>query len=207
MAYTLGQAARATGKAKPTIAKAIQVGRISASRTADGAWAIDPAELHRVYPLTQQMNGQELRDLPGEPASAALAELLVERDRLVAEQAETIPRPARPPRCRSRGAPQVDGNPHRPTRCAAVMVEALVPGIALLKPIPAGPLRRPGLPGDVCYVCSRSIAWPMFCHLSTVSILDRASAISACSRADHPINRIADLLPWNLSPRSATLAA
>jgi hypothetical protein len=25
--------------------------------------------------------------------------------------------------------------------------------------------------------------------------------------ADHPINRIADLFPWNLSPRSATLAA
>jgi IS66 C-terminal element len=25
--------------------------------------------------------------------------------------------------------------------------------------------------------------------------------------ADHPINCIADLLPWNLSPRSATLAA
>src|SRR3954453_6228660 len=90
MAYTLGRAARATGKAKPTIAKSIQVGRISASRTADGAWAIDPAELHRVYPLTQQMNGQELRDLPGEPASAALAELLVERGRLVAEQVETI---------------------------------------------------------------------------------------------------------------------
>ena len=31
-----------------------------------------------------------LRDLPGEPAGASLADLLVERDRLVAEQAETI---------------------------------------------------------------------------------------------------------------------
>jgi hypothetical protein len=48
--YTLGQAARATGKAKPTIARAIQTGRISASRADDGSWAIDPAELHRVYP-------------------------------------------------------------------------------------------------------------------------------------------------------------
>jgi hypothetical protein len=89
MPYTLGQAARATGKAKPTIARAIQIGRLSASRADDGTWSIDPAELHRVYPMTGQTNGQILRDLPGEPASA-LAELLTERDRLVAEQAETI---------------------------------------------------------------------------------------------------------------------
>ena len=90
VAYTLGQAARATGKAKPTIAKAIQTGRISASRAADGSWAIDPAELHRVYPMTGQANGKELRHLPGEVASAPLTEVLAERDRLVAEQAETI---------------------------------------------------------------------------------------------------------------------
>jgi hypothetical protein len=90
MPYTLGQAARATGKAKPTISRAIQTGRISASRSEDGSWAIDPAELHRVYPMTGKSNGQELRDVPGEPASAGLAELLVERDRLVAEQQETI---------------------------------------------------------------------------------------------------------------------
>jgi hypothetical protein len=31
-----------------------------------------------------------LRDLPAEPATTSLADLLVERDRLVAEQAETI---------------------------------------------------------------------------------------------------------------------
>jgi hypothetical protein len=36
------------------------------------------------------MNGTMLRDLPGEPAGASLAQLLAERDRLVAEQAATI---------------------------------------------------------------------------------------------------------------------
>lgn len=90
MPYTLGQAARATGKAKPTIARAIATGRISASRSDDGSWQIEPVELHRVYPMTGQSNGTTLRYLPGEPAGTSLAELLVERDRLVAEQAETI---------------------------------------------------------------------------------------------------------------------
>jgi hypothetical protein len=50
MPYTLGQAAKATGKTKPTIAHAIKTGRISATRTDTGEWSIDPAELHRVYP-------------------------------------------------------------------------------------------------------------------------------------------------------------
>jgi hypothetical protein len=40
--------------------------------------------------MTGQTNGQMLRDLPGESATASLADLLVERDRLVAEQQETI---------------------------------------------------------------------------------------------------------------------
>jgi hypothetical protein len=40
--------------------------------------------------MTGKSNGQTLRDLPGEPATASLAELLAERDRLVAEQAATI---------------------------------------------------------------------------------------------------------------------
>jgi hypothetical protein len=50
MAYTLGQAAKATGKSKPTISNAIESGRLSASKDAFGRWQIDPAELHRVYP-------------------------------------------------------------------------------------------------------------------------------------------------------------
>jgi hypothetical protein len=50
MHYTLGQAAKATGKSKPTIMRAIRDGKISCiEKTTDG-YKIDPAELHRVFP-------------------------------------------------------------------------------------------------------------------------------------------------------------
>ena len=50
MSYTLGQAARATGKSKTTIQRAISSGKVSAEKTVNGVWNIDPSELHRVYP-------------------------------------------------------------------------------------------------------------------------------------------------------------
>jgi len=50
MPYTLGQAAKAAGKAKASIAQAIADNRLSATKDAAGRWQIDPAELHRVYP-------------------------------------------------------------------------------------------------------------------------------------------------------------
>src|SRR3954453_20470654 len=50
MAYSLREAAAAAGKGKPAILKAIQNGRISAQKDEFGAWQIEPAELHRVYP-------------------------------------------------------------------------------------------------------------------------------------------------------------
>jgi hypothetical protein len=50
MAYTLGQAANAAGKAKSTIFKACKDGLISSSRDDRGPFLIDPAELHRVFP-------------------------------------------------------------------------------------------------------------------------------------------------------------
>ena len=51
MNYTLGTAAKATGKSKPTIQRAIKNGVISANRTPDNkGYLIDPAELHRVFP-------------------------------------------------------------------------------------------------------------------------------------------------------------
>src|SRR4051812_1730666 len=50
MAYTLGTAAKATGRGKATIYRAIKSGKISATRHEDGSYTIDPAELHRVFP-------------------------------------------------------------------------------------------------------------------------------------------------------------
>jgi hypothetical protein len=59
MGYTLGQAAKAVGMSKTSILRSIKAGRISAGRDELGQWAIEPCELHRVYPaLTDQ-------DLPG----------------------------------------------------------------------------------------------------------------------------------------------
>lgn len=49
MSYTLGTAARATGKSKTTIQRAISKGLISATKQTDGRYSIDPSELHRVF--------------------------------------------------------------------------------------------------------------------------------------------------------------
>ena len=50
MRYTLGTAAKATGKSKTTIQRAISKGLISSDRGRGGEYSIDPAELHRVFP-------------------------------------------------------------------------------------------------------------------------------------------------------------
>jgi hypothetical protein len=49
MQYTLGTAAKATGKAKSTILRAIKSGTISAKKSHDGSYEIEPSELHRVF--------------------------------------------------------------------------------------------------------------------------------------------------------------
>ena len=50
MSYTLGDAAKAVGKSKTTLHRAIKSGRISAIKSEDGSYSIDPSELHRVFP-------------------------------------------------------------------------------------------------------------------------------------------------------------
>jgi hypothetical protein len=49
MKYTLGTAARATGKSKSTLSRDIRDGRLSAKKMENGSFEIDPSELHRVY--------------------------------------------------------------------------------------------------------------------------------------------------------------
>lgn len=57
--YTLGSAAKAAGKSKATISKALKSGRLSGFKGDDGVFHIDPAELHRVYPPVSQSEHEE----------------------------------------------------------------------------------------------------------------------------------------------------
>ena len=57
MAYTLGEAAKATGISKASISRAINSGRISAVKRDDGSFSIEPVELHRVYPPKSSATG------------------------------------------------------------------------------------------------------------------------------------------------------
>ena len=58
MHYTLGQAAKATGKSKATLSRDLKNGKISSSKLEDGSYHIDASELHRVYPPVSQETGQ-----------------------------------------------------------------------------------------------------------------------------------------------------
>jgi len=50
MTYSLQQAADVAGVNKSTVLRAIQAGKISATRNKHDQWLIEPAELRRVYP-------------------------------------------------------------------------------------------------------------------------------------------------------------
>ena len=68
MEYTAGQAAKAAGVSTATISRALKKGTLSGRKGPDGAWRIDPAELHRVYPMQAQPQADAS---PGETAALA----------------------------------------------------------------------------------------------------------------------------------------
>lgn len=98
MSYTLGEASKAVGKSKTTLHRAIKSGKISATKTDDGAYAIDPAELHRVFPaaVTEQQqeqynrNGEEHQGNTLETLRIKLDLLEIARDRERSLMEETI---------------------------------------------------------------------------------------------------------------------
>src|SRR5690349_17490341 len=82
---SLRGAAELAGVNKSTIFRAIKSGRLSANRTDDGDFAVDPAELLRVYPpKTEQPNTRQ--DAP-HSATHEITELRVRNARLEAEVA------------------------------------------------------------------------------------------------------------------------
>lgn len=76
---SLREAAQQTGTSKSTILRAIQSGRLSAARTDDGGYAIDPAELFRVYQPRPQADPDQGADAKaGHGAAAAATEAATE---------------------------------------------------------------------------------------------------------------------------------
>ncbi|MGB3473122.1 MAG: helix-turn-helix domain-containing protein [Erythrobacter sp.] len=62
MSYTLNEAAKAAGKSKTTIHRALKSGKISAAKLDSGAYAIEPSELHRVFPAVPAERNAERSD-------------------------------------------------------------------------------------------------------------------------------------------------
>ena len=81
MAYTLTEASRAVRKDKTTLLRAIRAGRVSAVRDHRGGWLIEPAELHRVYPLVADGNADAVvRDATHEALEAEVRGLRARLD-------------------------------------------------------------------------------------------------------------------------------
>lgn len=83
--FSLREAAQQARTSKSTILRAIQSGRLSAARTEAGGYAIDPAELFRVYPpkgqpiAADQSVDQSVGQSAPPAATAAVADDVAQR--------------------------------------------------------------------------------------------------------------------------------
>lgn len=94
---TLSQAAKALGKSKSTLNRAIKTGRLTATRNEDGTFSIDPSELYRAFPEPAQNAHQTLATerqrtpVPDELHSRiSLLEQLLEKERDTAAREREI---------------------------------------------------------------------------------------------------------------------
>ena len=67
--FSLGEAAKATGKSKATISNAVKTGRLSVYEKTDSGYRIAASELFRAFPPNGQANGQTEQILTHEPNS------------------------------------------------------------------------------------------------------------------------------------------
>ena len=97
MPYSVMQAARAIGRSKSTVIRLIASGKISATRDeTTGAFAIDPAELHRLFPVARSgspdtadtAHGAAFGTSRHDPGHGAVQERLVAAEARIAEMVE-----------------------------------------------------------------------------------------------------------------------
>ncbi|MCP4407411.1 MAG: helix-turn-helix domain-containing protein [Gammaproteobacteria bacterium] len=86
---TLGQAAQKSGKSKSTLSKALKTGRLSYVKKVGNQYRIDPAELHRVFPLQQPANVEAERMETQKESSTFQLEIDRLREQLARER-ETV---------------------------------------------------------------------------------------------------------------------
>lgn len=99
MGYGLAEAAKAVGVNKSTLFRAIKSGRLSATRRDDGAYDIDPAELHRAFPPVAdaprdlQRSEADLLRREIELLRERIADLVEDRDRWREQATRLLPAP------------------------------------------------------------------------------------------------------------------
>ena len=71
---TLGEAAKMTGKSKPTISNAVKSGKVTGTKGADGVFQIEKSELIRVYPEKTNKAGAS-KSTSATKVGSAVAEL------------------------------------------------------------------------------------------------------------------------------------
>ena len=87
---SLREAAEQAGTSKSTIWRAIRAGRLSATRTDDGGFAIDPAELFRAFPPerpSERVTGQDATALAPDAERPATPETANRNDGLAVKLA------------------------------------------------------------------------------------------------------------------------
>jgi hypothetical protein len=85
MSYTLAEAAAACGINKSTVLRAVKSGRISGTKDELGAWHVEAAELHRIFPPAASA-APSREALPRHaPADAATDALVAELRAVIAD--------------------------------------------------------------------------------------------------------------------------